>query len=114
VPAARAWPPGDQILSRLLAVISAVAVALASGAAEARITRIENPKDGTSFRGGIFVAVGAYERLTGEAYGEIDPQLPATKAAFSSQFNADVPPNLAEINSLANPGDGLPQRQGTQ
>jgi hypothetical protein len=27
-------------------------------------------------------------------------------------FNADIPPNLAEINNLANPGDGFLQRQG--
>jgi hypothetical protein len=61
-------------LSRLLAAIPAAAVALATGATEAGITRIENPKDGTSFR-----AASAYERLTGKACGEVDPQLPATK-----------------------------------
>jgi hypothetical protein len=144
--------------SRLLAVVSATAAVLVSGAAEARITRIEIQRTEPAFDGRIFGATGAYERLIGKAYGEVDPQFPANaiihdidlaprnpkgmveyatdidilRPADRSKgngilffnihnrgnkggiqlFNADVPPNLAEINSLANPGDGFLQRQG--
>jgi hypothetical protein len=145
-------------LSRLLAVVSAATAVLATGTAEARITRIEIQRTEPAFDGRIFGATGAYERLIGKAYGEVDPQLPANaiiqdinlaprnakgmveyatdidilRPADRSKgngilffnihnrgnkggiqlFNADVPPNLAEINSLASPGDGFLQRQG--
>ena len=143
---------------RLLAVALAAAAVLVTGAAEARITRIEIQRIEPAFSGRNFVPTGAYERLIGKAYGEVDPQLPANaiiqdidlaprnakgmveyvtdidivRPADRSKgngilffnihnrgnkggiqlFNADVPPNLAEINSLANPGDGFLQRQG--
>ena len=141
---------------RLLAL--ATAAMLVSGAAEARITRVEIQKTEPAFAGRAFGTTGAYERLIGKAYGEVDPQLPANaiiqdislaprnakgmveyvtgidilRPADRSKgngilffnihnrgnkggiqlFNADVPPNLAEINDLANPGDGFLQRQG--
>src|SRR5215468_6205823 len=143
---------------RLLAVALAAATALVTGAAEARITRIEIQRIEPAFSGRNFAPTGAYERLIGKAYGEVDPQLPANAiiqdidlAARNAKgmveyvtdidilrpadrskgngilffnihnrgnkggialFNADVPPNLAEINSLANPGDRFLQRQG--
>src|SRR5499427_8719460 len=145
-------------LSRPLAVVLVAAGELVTGAAEARITRIEIQRTEPAFGGRIFGATGAYERLIGKAYGEVDPQLPANaiiqdidlarryakgmieyvtgidilRPADRSKgngilffnihnrgnkggiqlFNADVRPNLAEINSLANPGDGFLQRQG--
>jgi hypothetical protein len=144
--------------SRLLVAVAAAAAVLASGAAEARIIRIEIQRTEPAFGGRIFGATGAYERLIGKAYGEVDPRLPANaiiqdidlaprnakgmveyatdidilRPADRSKgngilffnihnrgnkggiqlFNADVPSNLAEINSLANPGDGFLQRQG--
>jgi Alpha/beta hydrolase domain len=144
--------------SRLLVAVAASAAVLASGAAEARIIRIEIQRTEPAFGGRIFGATGAYERLIGKAYGEVDPRLPANaiiqdidlaprnakgmveyatdidilRPADRSKgngilffnihnrgnkggiqlFNADVPSNLAEINSLANPGDGFLQRQG--
>src|SRR5215469_6682246 len=144
--------------NRPLAVISAALVTLVTAEAQARITRIEIQRTEPAFGGRIFGATGAYERLTGKAYGEVDPQLPANaiiqditlaprnargmveyatdidilRPADRSKgngilffnihnrgnkggiqlFNADVAPNLAEINDLANPGDGFLQRQG--
>src|SRR5215813_10908699 len=62
---------------RLLAVASAAAAALVTGTAEARITRIEIQKVEPAFSGRNFVPTGAYERLIGKAYGEVDPQSPA-------------------------------------
>jgi hypothetical protein len=142
----------------ITAVATMTAALLATGAAEARITRIEIQKTEPAFSGRMFGPAGAYERLTGKAYGEVDPQSPANviiqdigfaprnakgmveyvtdidilRPADRSKsngvlffnihnrgneggiqlFNADVPANLSEINSLANAGDGILQRQG--
>src|SRR5262245_15299980 len=46
-------------------------------ATQARITRIEITKTEPAFAGQGFGAVGAYERLTGKAYGEVDPSAEA-------------------------------------
>src|SRR5262245_53374505 len=56
--------------------IGLVASALAWGQAEARITRIEITKTEPAFAGRTFGTVGAYERLIGKAYGEVDPRAP--------------------------------------
>src|SRR5215467_3319440 len=56
------------------AVLSGVAtIALGTATVQARITRIEITKTEPAFAGQTFGAVGAYERLTGKAYGEVDP-----------------------------------------
>src|SRR5215475_12750994 len=61
-----------------VAALSIVATAaLAVAPAEARITRIEITKTEPAFAGQTFGAVGAYERLTGKAYGEVDPSAEA-------------------------------------
>jgi hypothetical protein len=56
-------------------IAAAVAFALGSaGVAEARITKIEiTSVESPTFGGTSFGAVGAYEKLRGKAYGEIDP-----------------------------------------
>lgn len=59
------------------AAIGALAIAaLLAGPAEARITRIQITKTEPAFGGMSFGAVGPYERLTGKAYGEVDPKAP--------------------------------------
>jgi hypothetical protein len=45
--------------------------------AQARIVRIEVVRTEPAFGGASFGTVGAYERLTGRAYGEVDPNAPA-------------------------------------
>ena len=60
-----------------LAAVAAGTAALATATAEARITRIEIAKTEPAFAGASFGAVGTYERLTGKAYGEVDPRAPA-------------------------------------
>jgi hypothetical protein len=64
---------------RNLLKLAAVAgtAAIAAGTAEARITRIEIAKTEPAFAGASFGAAGTYERLTGKAYGEVDPRSPA-------------------------------------
>src|SRR6266436_4912399 len=59
-----------------LAAVATTAV-LAAGIAEARITRIEIAKTEPAFAGASFGAAGTYERLTGKAFGEVDPRAPA-------------------------------------
>ena len=60
-----------------LAAVAAGTAALATATAEARITRIEIAKTEPAFAGASFGAAGTYERLTGKAYGEVDPRSPA-------------------------------------
>lgn len=50
--------------------------ALAASDAEARITRIEIKRTEPAFEGKTFGTVGAYEKLVGRAYGEVDPKDP--------------------------------------
>jgi len=54
-----------------------VLLALAGGTAEARITRIEIQAVEPFADGATFGSAGAYERVTGIAYGELDPRDPA-------------------------------------
>jgi hypothetical protein len=53
-----------------------VIAALLAGPADARITRIQITKTEPAFAGAIFGSVGHYERVTGKAFGEVDPKLP--------------------------------------
>jgi hypothetical protein len=56
----------------------AVAIAVfAASTAEARISRIEITKTEPAFGGMTFGKAGSYDRLTGKAYGEVDPKAPA-------------------------------------
>jgi len=65
---------GPRLFSKLLL---AVAVLSGAGLAEARITRIEiNSVESPTFEGRTFGHVGAYEKLRGKAYGEVDPDDP--------------------------------------
>jgi hypothetical protein len=51
--------------------------ALAASEAEARITRIEVKRvESPTFEGKTFGPAGAYEKLVGRAYGEVDPKDP--------------------------------------
>lgn len=49
-------------------------LAVMAGPAQARITRIEITKVEPAFDGRSFGGVGAYEKLTGKAYGAVDPK----------------------------------------
>src|SRR5258708_3900192 len=52
-------------------------VALSSGSADARITKIQITRvEKPTFEGTSFGAVGQYEKLVGRAYGEVDPKDP--------------------------------------
>jgi hypothetical protein len=58
-----------------ITAISALAVTvITTEFAQARITRIEIANTEPAFAGRSFGAAGSYERLTGKAYGEVDPQ----------------------------------------
>ncbi len=51
----------------------ALALLLVAASAEARITRVEITETAPAFGGQAFGAAGAYERLRGRAFGEVDP-----------------------------------------
>lgn len=61
-------------LRRLARACLAFAAALGAGAAEARIERIEITKVEPAFEGRSFGERGAYEKLSGKAYGALDPR----------------------------------------
>jgi hypothetical protein len=63
-------------LIKTVALSGVATIAFATVSAEARITRIEIAKTEPAFAGQSFGAIGAYERLTGKAYGEVDPAAP--------------------------------------
>jgi hypothetical protein len=66
------------MIRRFIAAAMLVACALsASQPAKAKITRIEIAKTEPAFGGQSFGTVGAYERITGKAFGEVDPKSPA-------------------------------------
>jgi Alpha/beta hydrolase domain len=57
--------------------LGAIAITvLIAGHAQARITRIQITKTEPAFGGMSFGTVGPYERLTGKAFGEVDPKAP--------------------------------------
>ena len=64
-------------LSFRIVLCAMVTSAILSGPAEARITRIQITKTEPAFGGASFGTVGPYERLTGKAFGEVDPKAPA-------------------------------------
>jgi hypothetical protein len=59
-----------------IATIAAL-MALAPGASQARIVRVEITQTTPAWGGRNFGEIGAYERVIGKAYGEIDPQSPS-------------------------------------
>jgi hypothetical protein len=62
---------------RVGGAIALAASLLVAGPAEARITRIEiTSREAPAFEGRTFAGAGAYEKLRGKAYGEIDPADP--------------------------------------
>lgn len=63
----------DRLAAAALAACVAAAGIIAATEAEARITRIEITKTEPAFGGQVFGAAGAFERLVGRAYGEVDP-----------------------------------------
>ncbi|HTC65457.1 MAG TPA: alpha/beta hydrolase domain-containing protein [Candidatus Saccharimonadales bacterium] len=56
--------------------------------ANARITRIEITKTEPAFAGASFGSVGAYERVIGKAFGEVDPKLPGNALIQDIQLAA--------------------------
>jgi hypothetical protein len=56
---------------------TAVLMALAPAASQARILRLEITQTAPAWGGRNFGEIGGYERVIGKAYGEIDPQSPS-------------------------------------
>jgi hypothetical protein len=65
--------------TKVVALSGFATVAFAIATADARITRIEISKTEPAFAGQAFGSVGSYERLTGKAYGEVDPAAEANR-----------------------------------
>jgi len=61
---------------RATAMLAAMALLCGTVPTEARITRIEIDRAEPAFDGQVFAPVGAYTRLIGRAFGEVDPARP--------------------------------------
>src|SRR5579864_903264 len=90
--------------------LATVALILAWGApANARITRIViDYRESPAFQGRSFGETGQYERLTGHAYGELDPKDPLNAIITDIRFAAHNTHGLVEYVatfSLAKPVD---------
>jgi hypothetical protein len=66
--------------------LSAASVLVAAPEAHARVTKIQITSKETAFGGYRFSGVGAYEKIVGKAFGELDPKDPRT--AVSSTFSS--------------------------
>jgi hypothetical protein len=72
--------------SGLLVIVFASVFSLAS-VAEARITQLQVVRlESPTFGGTTFGSVGAYEKITARAFGEVDPTLPANALKTDIQF----------------------------
>jgi hypothetical protein len=65
--------------ARIAAACLVVGAMAAPSASEARIVRLEITKTEPAFEGKVFGQIGAYERLTGKAHGELDPRALANR-----------------------------------
>lgn len=75
--AAWMWPRLKRRDASLTAVIAGVGAVVLATPVDARITRIEiTSVESPTFEGRTFGSVGAYEKLRGVAYGEVDPDHP--------------------------------------
>ena len=67
--------------------LSAAALLLNAPAAEARVTKIQiTEKQSPTFGGYVFKDVGAYEKIVGKAYGELDPKDPKNAVIVDIQL----------------------------
>ena len=73
-----------------------VMIAFSIAPSEARITRIEITKVEPAFGGQAFGDIGAYERVIGRAYGEVDPRLPANAIIQDIALAPQSPKGLVE------------------
>src|ERR1700681_2077250 len=70
-----------------LLALSAAAVLVAVPAADARVTKIEIiSKEAPAFGGYVFKDVGAYEKIVGKAFGELDPKDPKNAVIVDIQL----------------------------
>jgi len=75
-----------------------------AGPADARITRIEITRTEPAFAGASFGSVGPYERVTGKAFGEVDPKLPGNAIIQDIQL---APKNSRGMVEYVTDIDGL-------
>ena len=88
--------------ARLMGTISTgiALAALAVSGAEARIARIEiTGKESPTFEGKSFGTAGQYEKLTGRAYGEIDPKDPKNAVIVDIQNAPKNARGMVEYNT---------------
>jgi hypothetical protein len=70
-----------------LLALSVGAVLVASPAAQARVTKIQiTSKESPTFGGYAFKGVGAYEKIVGKAFGELDPNDPKNAVIVDIQL----------------------------
>src|SRR5579864_2326033 len=95
-------------MGRLYLTILAV-IAIGTAPLQARITRIViDHRDASAYKAQSFGEAGKYERITGHAYGELDPQDPLNAIITDLKFaprNARGMVEYAATFSMAKPMD---------
>jgi hypothetical protein len=87
--------PFDPLMGTVsLFALSAAGVLIASPAAHAHITKIQITSQQSPFGGYAFEGVGPYEKIVGEAFGELDPRSIACcgRGRPRAQFGWNRPP----------------------
>ena len=70
-----------------LVALSAAGLLIATSDAQARVTKIQIiSKESPTFGGYVFKDVGAYEKIVGKAFGELDPQDPKNSVIVDIQL----------------------------
>ena len=72
---------------RMKVAFAAALLLVAASAADARVTKIKiTTKQSPTFGGYAFKDVGAYEKIVGKAYGELDPKDPKNAVIVDIQL----------------------------
>jgi len=69
-----------------LFALGAAGVLIAAPDAQARVTKIQIASKEAAFGGYVFKGVGAYEKIVGKAFGELDPKDPKNSVIVDIQF----------------------------
>ena len=69
-----------------LFALGAVGVLIAAPDAQARVTKIQIASKEAAFGGYVFKGVGAYEKIVGKAFGELDPKDPKNSVIVDIQL----------------------------
>ena len=85
-----------------LVALSAAGLLIATPDAHARVTKIQIvSKETPTFGGYVFRDVGAYEKIVGKAFGEVDPTIRRTRSSSTSSSRRGTPAARSSTRSTS-------------